>query len=80
VNIPVGKIGSFRDDTNEKVCCPRCQVNLLPVGYIGARSRADNKTEVCSECGQQEALNQFMQNGYTEPVDEWPVITKWRTT
>ena len=38
-------------------------------------SRADDATEVCSPCGQDEALTQFTSSGYTEPVEEWPVDT-----
>lgn len=41
--------------------CPRCTDNLIPNNwhpgkYPGAISRADNKTEVCSDCGVDEAL------------------------
>lgn len=41
--------------------CPRCDGyipnNDTPGAYPGALSRADNKTEVCSQCGYDEALN-----------------------
>jgi len=33
--------------------CPRCKNKII--GYP-AISRADNKTEICPECGQMEAL------------------------
>ena len=43
--------------------CPRCAgliPNALHPGqYVGALSRWDNMTYVCSECGEQEALIQF---------------------
>lgn len=53
--------------------CPRCEKYLLPVGHIGALSRADNKTEVCSVCGTDEALVSFARKGKPQPVSEWPV-------
>ena len=75
-SIPVGRVGAFRRDVTRRVICPRCQSQPLPVGYRGAMSRADNATEVCSECGVDEAMNQFTNGGYTEPVEEWPVELK----
>lgn len=36
--------------------CPKCQSEYN--GY-SALSRVDNKTEICSECGQKEALEAF---------------------
>jgi hypothetical protein len=33
--------------------------NLTPGLYPGAISRLDNETEICSECGQKEAINNF---------------------
>lgn len=45
---------------NHKPVCPRCDGfipnNETPGLYPGALSRLDNKTEICSECGQDEAL------------------------
>lgn len=44
--------------------CPRCgggiPNSVTPGAYPGALSRWDNKTEVCSECGTDEALIQWM--------------------
>jgi hypothetical protein len=44
-------------DNNE---CPRClgliPSNDNPGAYVGARSRIDNSTEICSACGTEEAL------------------------
>jgi hypothetical protein len=41
--------------------CPRCQgyipSNLTPGRYPGAISRVDNKTEICSDCGREEAMS-----------------------
>lgn len=61
--------------------CPRCGgliPNLEFVGqYPGAISRTDNKTEICSKCGQEEALEQgfprAMKLGYENitPQSEW---------
>jgi ribosomal protein S27AE len=43
--------------------CPRCSGyipnNETPGAYMGAISRRDNKTEICSACGTQEALEDF---------------------
>jgi hypothetical protein len=43
--------------------CPRCMGyipnNYSPGEYPGAISRLDNKTEICSECGVQEAIEDF---------------------
>lgn len=39
--------------------------------HIGALSRTDNRTEVCSPCGTEEALQQM--NGHPSPQDEWPL-------
>ncbi|MEL0287210.1 MAG: hypothetical protein VXA34_00980 [Gammaproteobacteria bacterium] len=40
--------------------CPICDGfipnNLTPGLYPGALSRRDNETEICSECGQNEAM------------------------
>ena len=44
--------------------CPRCDGyipnNDTPGLYPGALSRLDNETEVCSACGQNEALADFV--------------------
>lgn len=54
--------------------CPRCQGyipnNDRPGAYPGALSRLDNKTEICSDCGVEEALEEFSRDG----------ITDWRIT
>lgn len=53
--------------------CPRCKgyiPNNVDIGqYCGALSRLDNKTEICSACGQDEALEQYFDGK----------ITDWRT-
>lgn len=47
----------------EKNQCPRCghfiPNDLQPGAYMGALSRWDNATEVCSPCGQVEAMLQW---------------------
>lgn len=47
--------------------CPRCNHYIPsddnPGAYPGARSRTDNKTEICSPCGQAEALEDFLGTG-----------------
>jgi hypothetical protein len=56
--------------------CPRClgwvPNNETPGAYPGALSRADNKTEICSECGSNEALQDFLEGGCT-PKESWPI-------
>lgn len=55
--------------------CPRCggaiPNNITPGAYPGAMSRYDNQTEICSECGIEEAMNAFQNIRLTGP-DEWP--------
>lgn len=47
--------------------CPRCE--QIKSGYP-AISRVDNTTEICSECGQAEAMEALRkaQERYTEPL------------
>jgi ribosomal protein S27AE len=55
----------------EHKTCPRCggyiPNNVTPSAYTGALSRLDNKTEICSDCGTEEALLQYL-----------GVLTDWR--
>lgn len=43
--------------------CPRCgggiPNNIDRGKYCGALSRLDNKTEICSSCGQEEAMEDY---------------------
>ena len=50
--------GEFRKDYDEIKLCPRCD-KLLPIGYPGALSRLDNETEICSQCGVDEAMLEY---------------------
>jgi len=50
-----GDLGYYRY-TGEKNC-PRCGV---PVYGYPALSRVDNHTYICSDCGAEEAIRQFM--------------------
>jgi hypothetical protein len=54
-----------------KPICPRCHgfipSNERPGEYPGALSRADNKTEICSDCGTEEALVLLT------PAYNWPI-------
>lgn len=53
--------------------CPRCggliPNNETPGAYPGALSRVDNKTEICSECGSTEAMEQWA--GVLKPMSMW---------
>lgn len=55
--------------------CPRCNgyiPNNEQAGeYPGALSRVDNKTEVCSACGQAEALEQMLLGATALDYSEW---------
>jgi hypothetical protein len=63
----------FRKDYNEVVRCPRCRLDNLPLGYPGALSRADNKTEICSACGTDEAMVNFILKSPAQDPSTWPV-------
>lgn len=41
----------------EKKVCPICKTEFIGIGAI---SRKDNKTEICSECGTKEALENYI--------------------
>jgi hypothetical protein len=49
---------------NEIKICPKCAGyipnNKTPGAYMGAISRRDNLTEICSACGTMEALEDFI--------------------
>lgn len=55
----------MKDDitNNTYPICPRCQNyipnNETPGAYMGALSRVDNKTEICSPCGEEEAWEDY---------------------
>lgn len=62
--------------TVQELTCPRClgaiPSILAPGMYIGALSRADNKTEICSACGDEEAMDDFSRTPLVMP-ENWPV-------
>ena len=43
---------------NEKKICPICGKEI--VDEVPAISREDNKTEICSDCGFNQAMNAFL--------------------
>jgi len=51
--------------------CPRCigfiPSNVFPGEYPGAISRIDNKTEICSDCGTEEAIVALID------IEYWPI-------
>jgi len=49
--------------------CPRCNKRPLIEVYT-ALSRRDNKTAICSECGQDEALFDFVNRKRTGPAKD----------
>lgn len=42
---------------------------------VGALSRTDNRTYICSRCGTSEALQDFSGEGLT-PQNQWPIRRK----
>ena len=56
--------------------CPRCRGgipnNEQRGEYPGALSRSDNKTEICSGCGQEEAMIQMYGSKVRGP-EAWPL-------
>ena len=43
--------------------CPRCKTNdLHPVEVMNALSRHDNETYICSKCGMEEAMEDFIKS------------------
>lgn len=66
-------------ELNRNLICPRC-LGLIPNAefagmYPGALSRTDNKTEICSECGQMEAIEDYT-NGAPNSQSTWMVQEK----
>lgn len=54
--------------TLDQHTCPRCfggiPNDLCRGQYPGALSRTDNQTYICSECGEQEALEDWLMGGH----------------
>jgi hypothetical protein len=72
-----GKIGAFRKAPySEVVVCPRCNKNNLPIGYPGALSRVDNETEICSPCGTDEGMRDWLDR-FIPGTEQWPVPIKF---
>jgi len=55
--------------------CPRCggaiPNNMTPGAYPGALSRWDNDTEICSDCGYEEAIIDWTNGTYREGGSAW---------
>lgn len=62
-------------ETKEQFLCPRCNGfipdNEEPGAYIGALSRKDGVSEICSACGTEEAFAQH--RGHTLVNEDWPI-------
>lgn len=58
----------------KNIICPRCRgyiPNAKFAGmYPGALSRVDNKTEICSDCGNQEAIENWLE-GAPKSKEHW---------
>jgi hypothetical protein len=59
--------------------CPRCTGPIPSASakfyYVGAISRTDNTTEICSDCGTDEALRAFA-SARAIPQTEWPITNR----
>lgn len=52
-----------RAQLHDRKLCPRCHTNYLdPTGTRNALSRADDKTYICSDCGIDEALQDYYEH------------------
>lgn len=49
--------------------CPRCEGEM---SRYGALSRADNETQVCDDCGLEEAI-EALHLGAPTPKTKWPI-------
>lgn len=60
------------DTTFAAKVCPRCSRAFEKMGGL---SRWDNKTEICTECEQDEAMEDMF--GQMTPMNVWPVERPW---
>lgn len=51
--------------------CPRCN-GPMPLSHAGAISRKDNETEICSNCGVDEAMTIYVSAKLDECVNGMP--------
>lgn len=60
--------------------CPRCGGGIpndeRRGEYMGALSRLDNETEICSQCGQDEGMFNFAKPGEPLPPLDRPVFPR----
>jgi predicted RNA-binding Zn-ribbon protein involved in translation (DUF1610 family) len=55
--------------------CPRCnEEKLHPIDARNSLSRKDNETYICSDCGMDEALGEFLEKGVGEVIN--PILEK----
>lgn len=52
---------------SQGILCPSCRAQVIIPGGRNAISRRDNKTEICSRCGQLEAVSEFLVYTYERP-------------
>ena len=68
-------------DANGLPICPRClgyiPENSKPGAHQGARSRTDNRTEVCTPCGVEEAAEDEKAGTYRDPAVAAPRQQQW---
>jgi hypothetical protein len=68
-------MNSLTDSMTTPVC-PRCEGAIPNAGwpgmFPGAISRYDNRTEICSDCGLEEAVAEWQGEALVGPT-EWPL-------
>ena len=64
-NTGTGKLGSIRVTVKKTKECPRCK--RMYRGF-SALSRRDNKTDICSNCGSVEAMEDFYKERWTDKI------------
>jgi hypothetical protein len=57
----------WRTDHSEEALCARCG-EPMPTDVFGALSRVDNESEICSDCGLDEAIGRGL-----APTSDWPI-------
>lgn len=69
---------NIQENKQQHPPCPRC-LGMIPNNefagmYPGALSRMDNKTEICSACGTEEAIADYTGDNKYE-VSDWPIFS-----
>lgn len=74
----VTTLGELHAAQTAERTCPRCHglIEMSPDGTLfaaGSRATADRDIRICADCGGDEALRQYYDNGRVVPPSEWPI-------